>query len=225
MASQPWMDERDRIVAALGVVAVHAVLAALLLLGLAGRPLKPEETGSLKTFNLPPPPRPQARPKRAPSRPKGQASAQLAPASTVPKPVLVLPVPEIPAGGPVATPKSAGMGSATAGAGTGAGGEGAGTGGAPASRARQIKGRITNADYPRTARRNGAEGTVGVMFNVGPEGRAHDCAIVQSSGSADLDNITCRLIEHRFRYEPARDAQGQAVPDRMAGQQSWWMER
>jgi periplasmic protein TonB len=63
-----------------------------------------------------------------------------------------------------------------------------------------------------------------VRFSVGTDGRANGCTVMESSGHPDLDATTCRLIERRFRFEPAKDARGHAVPDVKAWQQVWWLE-
>ena len=63
-----------------------------------------------------------------------------------------------------------------------------------------------------------------VRYTVGVDGRPSGCTITQSSGNADLDETTCRLIEQRFRYEPARDAEGRAIPDVQTGRHIWWTE-
>lgn len=95
----------------------------------------------------------------------------------------------------------------------------------PLMGARLLGGRIRNSDYPREARQAGAEGTVFVRFAVRPDGRVGGCSVTRSSGHPALDATTCRLIQKRFRYEPARDADGRRVPDVMQGRQVWWVER
>ena len=55
-------------------------------------------------------------------------------------------------------------------------------------------------------------------------GRAGGCTVVRSSGHAALDATTCRLIEKRFRFEPARDAQGRPVQELRGWKQDWWLE-
>jgi periplasmic protein TonB len=47
---------------------------------------------------------------------------------------------------------------------------------------------------------------------------------LESSGHPELDATTCRLIERRFRFEPARDAHGDLTEDIKAWQQIWWLE-
>jgi protein TonB len=63
-----------------------------------------------------------------------------------------------------------------------------------------------------------------VRYTVGVDGRPSGCTVTQSSGNEDLDSNTCRLVEQRFRYEPARDADGRVVPDTVNGRHVWWTE-
>ncbi|MBA15104.1 MAG: hypothetical protein CMN73_01960 [Sphingomonas sp.] len=81
----------------------------------------------------------------------------------------------------------------------------------PATRATLISGAISNDDYPPEARRAGEQGVVVVRYRIEADGLARDCEVVRSSGSASLDTKSCALIVERFRYSPARDANGQAV--------------
>jgi protein TonB len=123
--------------------------------------------------------------------------------------------------------EGAGSGSGGTGKGTGAGtgrGSGNGTGGGFRWPAQFLKGNISGSDYPRSARHARAEGIVYVRFLVNPKGRADGCTVTRSSGNRALDSTTCRLIERRFRYRPARDAQGQAVSDVVVGNQIWWFK-
>jgi protein TonB len=86
---------------------------------------------------------------------------------------------------------------------------------------RLISGRIHNSDYPPNAFKDRAGGTVGLRFVVAPNGRVSECGVTRSSGRDDLDAITCRLIQQRFRYKPALNAQGQAVPAVVTGEHVW----
>lgn len=103
-------------------------------------------------------------------------------------------------------------------------GRGGGAAGGIVTRAALIKGRLKNSDYPRAARKAGAEGTVHVRFLVNPDGGVGGCTVTRSSGNAELDGTTCRLIERRFRYKPARDAQGRPTSDVIVGEQLWWIK-
>lgn len=60
-------------------------------------------------------------------------------------------------------------------------------------------------------------GQVHVRLNVNADGRADGCSIVQTSGSSEFDQLTCRLLMRRGRFHPARDDTGRPV----AGSWSW----
>ena len=87
-------------------------------------------------------------------------------------------------------------------------------------RSRLTSGRINPRDYPRAAA--GAQGSVTVRLTVGTSGTVTGCIVARSSGNIVLDGTTCRLIRERFRYTPARAADGRAVTDLVGWQQRWW---
>jgi len=72
-------------------------------------------------------------------------------------------------------------------------------------------GTITDDDYPASALKERAEGSVRFRLDVGADGRVTGCTILESSGNSSLDSATCSLAQRRFRFTPARDAQGQPV--------------
>jgi protein TonB len=116
-----------------------------------------------------------------------------------------------------------GSGTSSGGAGSGTGsGQGDGAGGAPVRRARLVAGDISLSDYPKALRRpGGAE----IHMTVEPSGRVSRCVVVRSSGSTELDALTCRLVRERYRYDPARDARGRAVRDLVAENHVWTPDR
>ena len=63
-------------------------------------------------------------------------------------------------------------------------------------------------DYPARAQRNRESGRVVVSYEVAEDGFAEGCRIAQSSGSALLDETSCRLLAARTRYDPARNRAG-----------------
>ena len=85
--------------------------------------------------------------------------------------------------------------------------------------AHQSKGDIRTVfsadDYPVDAQRNGEEGTVQAQLTIDSQGRVSSCAILHSSGYASLDKATCNILRARARFTPARDVNGDAVPDRV----------
>ncbi|HEU0097290.1 MAG TPA: energy transducer TonB [Allosphingosinicella sp.] len=243
-------ENRDRLRSAVGVGLLHALIGYVLLTGLGYGPPALIHEG-LKIFTVdeepPPPPAEPARPdvekktrKAKPKDAEGAASpANLrnTPTEIVsPKPEIPIPVPP-----PIPSAPAAGQGSAMAagaapvpGPGTGRGGVGSGLGsgrfgngtgggggGGRGSRARWLSGSIDGSDYPDSAYRARVGGTVHLRFTVAPSGRVSDCAVTRSSGSRELDAVTCRLIVRRFRYRPARNAEGVPIASTVVGEHVW----
>jgi TonB family protein len=59
---------------------------------------------------------------------------------------------------------------------------------------------ITEDDYPASAVRAEAEGTVAFDLTVAGDGHVADCQVSLSSGNADLDSTTCTLLIQRARF-------------------------
>ena len=234
----------------MAVLAIHAAVGLVLMqsvdVGSSRRASAP-----LSVFEVPEPPppppverveTPKARPKRATAPSGGSAPATRIDASDR-APARAKPQVRIARATRLATAPEPGLGRAQAGVGGATGGHvgGVGTGGAgtgdgagvgsgsggggTGTGARKLGGRLSDSDYPRAARRAGAQGTVFVRFLVDPDGRVGRCTVTRTSGNADLDAATCSLIQRRFRYAPARDANGQAVADEIVGRQVWWIGR
>ncbi len=224
MTEAHFSDSRTRIGMAVPVALVHLFLFVLLIRGI-GFDVAKATSEAMKVFDINepvPPPKPeQPRPRPQPAPPKETpAPPSLRARQEAPK--LIVPIPVAPAARSIGS-------SAAPGSGTGAGGEGAGAGaggegGGLASRARLIRRELRRSDYPREARREGAQGIVRMRIAVAPDGRVSACSVTQSSGNALLDATTCRLAQKRFRYEPARDAAGRAVADVVEDGQRWWIE-
>jgi TonB family protein len=71
---------------------------------------------------------------------------------------------------------------------------------------------ITRDDYPGEAIQAGSYGLVSMHLEITRDGRVGTCAVSETSGSRPLDHQACRVVKTRARFEPARDAAGQAVP-------------
>ncbi|HYW16708.1 MAG TPA: energy transducer TonB [Allosphingosinicella sp.] len=80
---------------------------------------------------------------------------------------------------------------------------------------------FSDQDYPPAALRTGQQGAVGYTLDVGANGRVTGRTVTQSSGSATLDDTTCRLLRSRARFTPALDDAGAAVPDHVNGRIVW----
>lgn len=91
---------------------------------------------------------------------------------------------------------------------------------AAASRA-NLASLFSQDDYPPTALRANEQGSVGFKVAIGSDGRVTSCDVTSSSGSAALDEQTCRLIVRRARYTPARSATGAAQASTAEGKINW----
>jgi len=232
---------RDRTVAVIGVAAFHALLGYALIMGL-GVQFPKEIRDNFKVFNVPqePPPPPIVEPpppKTKAKEPEGAASPpnmKSRPTPVVaPPPKIQLKVPPkmvtaekklpVPPGndptagsanvaGPGTGSGGTGTGTGSGGSGTGSGGGGDGGGGGQAARAQRISGGIEFSDYRRVVRSGDFRGTVYVRYTVEVDGRVRGCTVTRSSGHPGVDTATCRLIEQRFRYRPARDPGGRPIP-------------
>ena len=76
-------------------------------------------------------------------------------------------------------------------------------------------------DYPRDALQDGREGRTTFTVAIDERGRVTTCRIVESSGSADLDDATCSNVQKRARFEPATDADGNAVQSAYTNTVRW----
>ena len=241
-------ENRERLLSCAAVAAFHAFAGYLLITGL-GFDVARAVSDPVKMFEVlaePPPPLTQPAPPEPtdsqtakPKDPEGAASpANLRDTPTpvvAPIPVIRLPVPppivvaKVAAEGNVAAAGAAdvrgpgtgsggignGLGSGTQGTGTGGGG-----GGGRAIRALQIAGSIRDSDDPRSLT-EARTARVGLRFVVAPTGRVSECTVTRSSGHRGLDETTCRLIRQRFRYRPARNVYGEAIPDVIVGAHDW----
>ena len=219
------------------VILLHLGVFALLLRPILIEIAPPADSLIIVDVPLPPAPAPEA---EKPGTPEPEAAAAPPAPRARPKPVAAPPppVPPEPRPSPVAPAPStgtetqsgaaaAGPGTGASGAGIGAGAGGAGTGqggGGGAVRARWKSGRIDRRDYPPDAARANLGGQVTVHLDVGADGRVTGCTVARSSGVPSLDAATCRLIRQRFRYEPARDSAGNAIPAVVGWRQDWWLE-
>ena len=233
--------KEDRVRGAILAIVVQVGLGYALIAGLAvDFPRVAQE--SLAAFNLLPPPLPPPPEKLVPHRVvshKAQGAASppnlrsKATEVVAPPPVIPPPVPP-----PVPAAEKAGVGNqATSGnadipgPGTGSGGQGDGTGngsfgdgdgdGGQEIPPRQTKGEISRSDWPFDIAEAGIGGKVSVRYVVTLDGRATNCVVTQSSGNRELDGLTCRLIEERFRFKPSRDAKGRKVVSAIEQDHYW----
>lgn len=244
MAFSGASAKRDRLKSATAVVLIHVVVGYAILNAFGIR-LGEAVKSSLSRLNVIdvsiPPIVADEMPKQATPEREGAASAanlkKTSAPREAPRRIIEIPQPKSLPAAPKAGNGSEndagaadmygpGTGAGDVGSGFGSGNSGDGTGGGGiASRARLVGGKITNADYPQSAAAARQGGSVTAHFTVGADGRPSKCRVVKSSGNADIDATTCRLIEQRFRYEPARNKAGHPISDVAGWQQTWWLER
>jgi protein TonB len=125
---------------------------------------------------------------------------------------------------PTVAPSGSGTGTGPAlgsASGGGRGGQGYGADDEGGADLVQIAGAIGPSDYPRDLRERGLGGRVEFVFTVEPNGRVGRCRVTHSSGIAELDALTCRLVQQRFIYRPSTDRYGRPIEDEVDGMQDW----
>ena len=240
MAFADRASPKDRVVIAIAVAALHVALGWALILGLAVR-LPEQVERQLALFTplpaLPHPPEPPeaihkaVAPRRegaaAPPALKATAAPVVAPppvvVTPVPPPVTVAPLPQAGAASHAGAAPIAGPGSGAGGIGDGfgSGGAGDGSGGGGGGRDWEPVSAVKDKDYPLWAADAGVRGTVGVRFVIGVRGRLTDCVVTSSSGSRELDAMTCPIMTKRLRFRPRLDRAGHPVPAVVEGTQAW----
>jgi len=220
---------RERVFALAAVVVIQAALAIVLFSGFhvdVSRPGEMIQRLVDVTLAKPPPPvvpieprrskrRQTAAPKAKPDELGGSPGPQPAHAPPSVAPVVAVK--------PMAAPSGGGTGSGSAlgsGAGGGAGGNGYGDdeGGTDLE---LIAGEITTRDYPRDLGDAGIGGHVSASFTVLTNGRVAGCHITRSSGVRELDNLTCRILEQRFRFRPSTDRYGRQISEEADYDYDW----
>jgi TonB family protein len=80
---------------------------------------------------------------------------------------------------------------------------------------------VATEDFPLTSLNRGDRGLVLMNVLVNAMGRAEDAVVLSSSGHARLDHATIGLALEDWQYEPARDADGHAVPAWVTARVNW----
>lgn len=79
---------------------------------------------------------------------------------------------------------------------------------------------IISADYPKIAMLLNEEGNTDYHLTISKEGRVSGCRITRSSGFSRLDELTCRWITRRARFDPALRG-GEPVEGGYSGRVRW----
>lgn len=222
-------DSRDRAKSAAATAAIHVVLGAAFLTGLALQTEHKSDDG-LKIFDiarLPPPPPPTpitnapnqpARDQPAPAGKKADPSPIVAPPTRLPplQPVAAAPIAGI--------GSSSNAGSAADGAGTGTGGSGAGRGDGGTligTEARLLSG--NRGRLPRELLRPfvADRGYAHLLLMVADSGRVTDCGVMQSTGNTAVDQALCQLMIRQSRWTAARDTFGRPITVQVRYTATW----
>jgi protein TonB len=226
---QRTVRPRERLTALAAVILVQGALALALLIGLRVEVSRPADIVQrlidvTLPRPLPPPPpvrsprqqhHPQSAPKAAPHKLGGSPGPKPAHATPSVTPVVAVHPNAAPSGGGAGTGPAVGSG---AGGGTGGNGYGAGEGGTDLE---HIAGEIEVSDYPSELGRAGIGGRVSVTLTVEATGRVSECRVTRSSGVAQLDGLTCRIMQQRFRFRPSTDRYGRPIRDEVDWDHDW----
>lgn len=87
-----------------------------------------------------------------------------------------------------------------------------------------LQGLFTGDDYPSSALENEESGTTSVRLTIGTDGRVSGCSVTGSSGSRTLDSATCRVLQRRAKFTPARDSNGNPTSDSVSQRITWRLE-
>lgn len=79
---------------------------------------------------------------------------------------------------------------------------------------RNSSGWVKSDDYRRFQPRTWDGGELRFTLLVNPSGGVEDCRVDETSGSREFDALTCKNLERRARFEPARDNGGNATNGR-----------
>jgi protein TonB len=205
---------RGRVWAIAIVAILHALLAYAFVSGLAYKFVKGLNP-DMKTFDVKeePPPPPEELPPPPPDQPSAPPMTAVQSPIPMPSPVpvpITPPAPYVPpvplALPPAPTPPAPPPPPRVS----------------PPQRARaNLNSYFSADDYPAAALRGNDQGTTGFSLTIGPSGRVEACSVTASSGSAALDQATCRILRSRARYTPARDSSGNPTSGRDSGRVTW----
>jgi protein TonB len=189
-------------------------LGYALVTGLAASFVK-KQVENLKTFNVeqppPPPEKPPPPPKDMPKVPPPPVTppplvqppiAPPPPIQTVVSPVITPPAPIRPPAPPPPPPPPHTTQHAISATG-------------------DLQGLFRPDDYPEAAAEANITGSTTVSLQIGTNGRITGCSVISSSGNRSLDEASCRVIQSRARFTPAKDSNGNPTTDTKTQTITW----
>ncbi len=76
-------------------------------------------------------------------------------------------------------------------------------------------------DYPSRSLREENEGVTRFSVQIGTNGRVTSCSVTGSSGHADLDSATCKLVTSRAKFTPALGKDGSPTTGSYSSSVRW----
>ena len=80
---------------------------------------------------------------------------------------------------------------------------------------------VTDSDYKSRWIREGLYGKASFKLDIGADGKVESCSITRSTGHPDLDAATCELVTRRAKFKPATDGSGAASRGTYSNSVSW----
>ncbi|EDL48889.1 energy transducer TonB [Erythrobacter sp. SD-21] len=80
---------------------------------------------------------------------------------------------------------------------------------------------LTNSDYRSSWVRREYTGVAGFRLDIAASGKVTGCRITSTTGHSELDEATCKLIQRRARFEPARGPNGEPVAGSFSSSVRW----
>lgn len=212
----------SRTPALIGVAAIHTALGVLIVTGLAGGVMNETVRKEITSIFVPKPlPSPSPTPEQQVEQQNKAQTKVFAPDT---------PFPLDPPGDPVDTTNEQQTYTQPDTTATGTVGTGDGLGGTAKDPPRRFDpiaprvrngGWVTDNDYRTPWINRGWEGTAGFRLQIGADGRVDSCTITDSTGHSALDEATCRLVQRRARFDPARNERGEAVSGSFSSAVRW----
>jgi len=91
----------------------------------------------------------------------------------------------------------------------------------PAKPAASLASWVGPEDYPAQALREDVGGSSKVLLFVNEQGKVADCLLVETSGNASLDAMTCIAMRDRGKFQPALDGAGKPMRSVYRQKISW----
>ena len=80
---------------------------------------------------------------------------------------------------------------------------------------------IRDRDYKASWVRREFMGTAGFTLDIAATGKVTGCRVTSTTGHGELDDATCRLLQSRARFEPARGPNGEPVAGSFSSSVRW----